>query len=182
MNPIVRQIIEVFESRGSESYGTEAVTQLQHALQCADLAKESGANDSLIAAAVLHDIGHILQSTPLPTSGDQDYDDQHESVGYQFLREHFGDAVADPVRLHVAAKRYLCTTDRDYEKQLSPTSLKSYHDQGGMMSAEEIAAFEAEPYYREAVRLRYWDDIAKDPDAITAEIEDFMPQLNTALI
>lgn len=181
MHPIIDQIVDVFETRGSENYGTEGVTQLEHALQSGDLARESDADQKLIVAALLHDIGHILSDAPLPTSSSQNYDDDHESIGYRFLVEHFGNAVADPVRLHVAAKRYLCTKNPEYEKHLSPTSFKSYQDQGGTMSEEELAAFEAEPYFREALRLRHWDDIAKRSDIAMSKIGDFVPELEAAL-
>ena len=172
-NAVVQQIVSVFNQRGSENYGIEPVTQLEHAIQSAELAKHSGAASSLIVAALLHDIGHILGNHPLPDGHSKNYDDKHETSAYGWLREHFGQRVADPVRLHVAAKRYLCTVEPSYCDQLSPTSLKSFHDQGGVMSAEEKAAFEKEAYFEEALRLRRWDDAAKDPDAEIPAIEEF---------
>lgn len=181
MSPIVRKIVEAFEQRGSERYGVEPVTQLQHALQSGQLAKDSGARDQLVAAALLHDIGHLLGDDAMPADAASNLDDKHESRGHAFLLKHFGEAVADPVRLHVVAKRYLCTRQPEYEAKLSPTSRKSFHDQGGMMSAEEIEAFEAETFYRDALQLRYWDDTAKDPAAATAELREFLPQLNGSL-
>ncbi|MCD0462732.1 HD domain-containing protein [Roseiconus lacunae] len=175
MHAIVDQIVEVFATRGAESYGSEDVTQLEHAMQCGDLARSSKATDELVVAAVLHDIGHLLLDTPLPTADASDYDDSHETIGYQFLEQNFGAAVADPVRLHVAAKRYLCTTRPSYEQQLSPTSYKSYLDQGGKMSKDELAAFESEPHCEAALVLRSWDDSAKNMDAKMPTIEDFKP-------
>jgi phosphonate degradation associated HDIG domain protein len=179
---IVNQIVDVFNQRGSENYGSEAVTQLQHAIQSAMLAKRDGAEVSLVAAALLHDIGHMLGNTPLPTSEDRNYDDKHENKGYGWLREHFGARVADPVRLHVAAKRYLCTVDPTYCNLLSPTSLKSFYDQGGVMSSEEQAAFEKEKHFREALRLRRWDDEAKDPAMTIPPIEEFIGLLERVCI
>ena len=181
MNSIIPIIIEVFETRGTEAYGSEAVNQLEHALQCASMAVEGGAAPSLVAAALLHDIGHILGEDQLPADDHADLDDRHEARAHPWLLEHFGPAVADPVRLHVAAKRYLCTVDPDYVSALSPTSLKSYHDQGGNMSDAERAAFEAEPHFRDAVTLRRWDDIAKAPGLETPAVTFFVPYLEKSL-
>jgi predicted HD phosphohydrolase len=114
-----------------------------------------------------------MDDGPLPTHESQNYDDKHETKAYAWLLKNFGQAVAEPVRLHVAAKRYLCTVDPDYSHQLSPTSLKSYFDQGGPMNGEEKATFERNPFYAQAVRLRRWDDTAKDPDAALPEIHSF---------
>ncbi|MCA9151941.1 MAG: HD domain-containing protein [Planctomycetales bacterium] len=181
MHPVLQQILNAFEHQGAAQYGQEAVTQLQHALQCAQLAKDSGASNQLIVAALLHDIGHILETSPIPTSCEQNLDDKHEAIGYHFLLQHFGAAVADPVRLHVLAKRYLCTKNSAYEAKLSPTSRKSYYDQGGQMSVTEVTEFEREPYCQAALQLRIWDDTAKDPDAMTQSIVDFLPYLESAV-
>lgn len=182
MRAVVGQILEAFEKRGSERYGEEAVTQIQHALQSGQLAVRAKANAQLVTAAILHDIGHILGKAEMPDDCSHNMDDKHESKGYQFLLEHFGAAIADPVRLHVVAKRYLCTKEPDYEAKLSPTSLKSYHDQGGRMSPEEMQRFEAEPYYQEAIRLRHWDDAAKEPSAQTPPMKDFVTFIEASLI
>lgn len=181
MHPVMQSIFDAFERRGLLRYGAEDVNQLQHALQSAQLAVEDSASPALVSAALLHDIGHILSDAEMPGDCRQNLDDQHESVGYQFLKNHFGPAVADPVRLHVVAKRYLCTTEPGYVDRLSPTSLKSYEDQGGAMSAEQRRKFEAEPYFEDAVRLRRWDDAAKDASATTPRLEDFAHYLETTL-
>lgn len=178
---IVQQVIDVFQQRGMEMYGSEAVTQLQHAIHAALLAQNEGAESSLVVAALLHDIGHIMDEGPLPTHESQNYDDKHETRAYAWLLLNFGQAVAEPVRLHVAAKRYLCTVDPDYTRQLSPTSLKSYFDQGGPMSAEEKAAFERNPFYERAVRLRRWDDAAKDPNAALPPIDSFADRMREVI-
>ena len=182
MNPVITTIIEVFETRGTEAYGSEAVNQLEHALQCGALAVESEAPPSLVTAALLHDIGHILGEDQLPADDQTNLDDGHEERAHPWLHEHFGPAVADPVRLHVAAKRYLCTIDPGYVSTLSPTSLKSYHDQGGDMSGAERAAFEAEPHFRDAVTLRRWDDLGKTPGLVTPSIGYFVPYLEKSLL
>ncbi len=162
MNAVVSKILSVFDQRGHEKYADEPVTQLEHALQCADLASRSPeASDTLIVSALLHDIGHILGQQDLPQEIDLNLDDRHEEIGHAFLRQHFVAAVSEPVRLHVAAKRYLCTVDPEYRKKLSPTSFKSFLDQGGEMSNAERKTFEAEPFFGDAVLLRQWDDGAK---------------------
>lgn len=181
MQSVIKTIIKTFEERGSGKYGKEDVTQLQHALQSAQLAEEDKAPAELIAAALLHDIGHIIESGDLPQHNDQNLDDKHEERAYDWLKEHFGNPVADPVRLHVVAKRYLCTKDQSYEKALSPTSFESYVDQGGKMNDDEIKTFESEPHYQEALRLRRWDDSAKDKSKETPDINHYTPYLEQCL-
>jgi len=173
----IETIVRVFRERGQGRYGSESVTQLQHALQCALLARRAGAESPQVAAALLHDIGHIIDDHEIPESDEQNLDDLHEERAYVWLKENFGPAVADPVRLHVTAKRYLCTVEPDYAGTLSPTSLKSFHDQGGLMSAAELDDFRDERFAFEAVQLRRWDDLAKDPNMETPSIEDFVPML-----
>ncbi len=182
MNEIVERIRQTFSQRGDEKYADEGVTQLQHALQCAALARQEQAGAAQIVAALLHDIGHILGNRDLPPNTAVDLDDHHERVGYAFLRNHFGDAVADPVRLHVAAKRYLCTSDADYHTKLSPTSYKSFLDQGGLMNSEELAEFKREPFFEQAIQLRHWDDTGKDPNAAVPAIDAYLDELSKLLI
>ncbi len=182
MNEILTTIVETFAQRGGEKYADEGVSQLQHALQCAALARQEQADSTLVVAALLHDIGHILGRRGLPENCQEDLDDRHEQVGYAFLKRNFGAAVSDPVRLHVAAKRYLCTKERSYQQRLSPTSYKSFLDQGGMMSAEELFNFEDECYFHDAVRLRVWDDTAKDPDLIVPDIQDYLAELESLVL
>ncbi len=181
MNDAIKTVLDTFNARGSRKYGLENVTQLQHALQSAVLAVEEGADGALVVAALLHDIGHILDSDELPSDADCNLDDGHEHSGHAWVLQHFGKAVAEAVRLHVLAKRYLCSTDPAYEQVLSPTSHKSFLDQGGRMNETEIKAFETEPYFKQALRLRRWDDVAKDPTKKTPPIEDFVPQLEAYL-
>lgn len=182
MNTVINRILHTFDIRGDLAYGSEAVTQRQHALQSATLAEIENAEPSLIAAALLHDVGHILDADELPQSDEQDLDDAHEKRAYEWLLHHYGPSVADPVRLHVAAKRYLCTIEPAYEAKLSPTSHKSYLDQGGPMDVVEKAAFESEPYFEQALRLRRWDDLAKDPVLQTAPITHFRDILANCLV
>jgi phosphonate degradation associated HDIG domain protein len=177
----LQTLMELFRERGSERYSDEAVTQLEHAIQCALLAKRSDASSALVCAALLHDVGHLLVGSPLPTSNEEDLDDGHESKGYAWLSKHFGPAVADPVRLHVPAKRYLCTVEPTYQSALSPTSYKSFLDQGGMMTETERQAFEAEPYFMESLQLRRWDDLAKDEHAAIPAVESFLPLIRECM-
>ena len=157
---IVDEIIELFARRGGDVYFGESVSQLEHALQTAFQAEQEGASDTLIAAALLHDIGHLLHKLPEDIA-DSGNDGWHEQVGAMWLSRYFPAAVTEPIRLHVAAKRYLCAVDSEYRRQLSIASIQSLALQGGPMSEGAARDFEAMPYVREAVRLRRWDDQAK---------------------
>jgi gamma-butyrobetaine dioxygenase len=148
----VDEIMQLFATKGSSEYGGERVSQLEHALQSAHLAQSENAPPTMIVAALLHDIGHLLAEAP---------DAAHEETGHAYVAEHFPAAVSEPVRLHVAAKRYLCATDTQYLAQLSPASLASLHVQGGPMTDTELDAFEEEEFFSQAVTLRHWDDKAK---------------------
>ncbi len=181
MHQIINEVLQVYRERGNQRYGTEAVTQLEHALQTAALAIDEQADTSLIAAALLHDIGHIRISNHDQLGG-HGLDDKHEHTSYQWLLHHFGKAVADPIRLHVVAKRYLCSQNPDYEKTLSPTSHASFLDQGGHMNGDELAAFEAEEFWKQALELRRWDDAAKDPTKQTPPLDESISYVKEALL
>ncbi|HEY1427003.1 MAG TPA: metal-dependent phosphohydrolase [Caulobacteraceae bacterium] len=155
----VDEVMALFGRRGLERYG-EHVTQLDHALQCASLAVEDGAPTSLIAAALLHDYGHLIDDRGHMAERDG-LDGQHEAVGAAALAAWFGPEVTQPIALHVEAKRYLCATEPDYFEALSPASQLSLELQGGPFTPAEAAAFAARPFAAEAVRLRRWDDWAK---------------------
>jgi [1-hydroxy-2-(trimethylamino)ethyl]phosphonate dioxygenase len=165
------EIRAAFARRGGDTYG-EGVSQLEHALQCAVCAERDGAAPALIAATLLHDIGHLVHDLPQDIA-DQGIDTQHESLGSAWLSQHFGPAVTEPVRLHVAAKRYLATTEAGYFELLSPASVQSLRLQGGPMSDEECARFAAEPFADDAVRLRRWDDEGKAVGATTPGLAHF---------
>ena len=155
MSGVLAEIEALYTRHGGESYG-EGVTMLQHALQTAALALAEGADDSLVVAALLHDVGHFLQ----PTDDSYGYH-KHDRSGGEWLARRFGAAVSEPVRLHVAAKRYLCATEPNYFGKLSPASVHSLSKQGGPMSATDAAAFATLPHAEAAVRLRRWDDGGK---------------------
>ncbi|MFD3276997.1 phosphonate degradation HD-domain oxygenase [Aquirufa echingensis] len=163
MNTLIEKIENLFLKAGDSEYGGESVTQGEHALQAAFLAKSEGYDAHLIVACLLHDVGHMLHALP-DDAPEQGIDDLHEELGFRFLEKYFIDAVAEPVRLHVDAKRYLCAKEPEYFGQLSEPSLISLALQGGPMSAIECQAFESNPFYREAVQLRRIDDLAKIPN------------------
>lgn len=168
----VAGVVELFQLRGDSEYGGEAVTQLEHGLQAALLAEEEGASAELIVAALLHDVGHLLHDLP-DDAPEQGVDDVHETSGKNFLRKIFPDAVVEPIALHVAAKRYLCAVDGDYMAKLSEPSQVSLGLQGGPMNSEEVQQFEAGPFFKDALRLRYWDDTAKVADLETPTLEHY---------
>jgi phosphonate degradation associated HDIG domain protein len=176
---IVDRIFDMLETAGSARYGQEAVNQRQHALQCAALAEAEKAGAALIAAALLHDIGHLLHGDE--TAALRGLDMAHEELGNAWLAAHFGPEVCDPVRLHVDAKRYLCHANPDYFATLSPASVRSLELQGGAFSPAEADAFLERPHARQAVRLRLWDDRAKDPDLETPPLAHFRPYVERAL-
>ncbi len=177
----IDKILQLFDKHGGSEYGGEQVTQLEHALQAAHLGEQQHASPSLIAAALLHDVGHLLHDLP-DDAPDQGIDDRHETSGNNFLRELFPPSVTEPVRLHVAAKRYLCAVDDSYFGQLSEPSVVSLNLQGGPMSAEEIADFEANDFAEDAVTLRKWDDLAKDPEAETPPLAHFATYLREVVV
>jgi predicted HD phosphohydrolase len=137
------EVIQLMRKRGGEAYFGEPVSQLEHALQAAWFATQANSAPSLIAAAQLHDIGHVLHD--LPENVADGIDTRHEEAGYQWLLSRFGSAVAEPVRAHVAAKRYLCRVDPNYFAQLSPASVHSLALQGGPLTAQAAREFEALP-------------------------------------
>ena len=177
---MVDEIVRLFQSRGDAAYVGEAVSQTEHALQSAQLAEAEGAPDSLVVAALLHDVGHILHDLPDDVA-EHGIDDCHEEVGRTWLEGHFGPEVTEPVRLHVAAKRYLCAAAAGYHAGLSAASQRSLALQGGPMSADEVARFTAHPHHQAAVRLRHWDDLAKVPGLAVPGLEHYRTRLAAAL-
>src|SRR5215469_9661318 len=160
----VQLIAELFASEGASEYLGEAVTQAAHMLQAAALAERDGAAQALVAAALLHDVGHFAGAM----TGHQlmsGTDNMHSHVGADWLAQWFGPEVTEPVRLHVAAKRYLCAVEPGYAAALSPASVYTLSLQGGPMRGAELADFAASPYAAAACRLRRWDDAAKGPQA-----------------
>lgn len=166
-------VFGLFARRGGSAYGGEAVTQQEHALQAALLAERGKAPASLIVAALLHDVGHLLHSLP-DDAPERGIDDRHEALAARWLATRFDSNVVQPVLLHVAAKRYLCATDPAYHRQLSPPSLLSLQLQGGPMSESEARDFAASPWCAAALDLRRWDDAAKVAGLTTPSLEHFV--------
>jgi len=157
---VLSKVDSLFSERGGSEYYGESVTQLEHALQSAWLAEKDGQPPCVIAAALLHDVGHLLHDHG------EDYlekniDDRHEDIAARFLAQAYGPTVTEPIRLHVPAKRYLAATRPGYRELLSPASTKSLELQGGPMSHEAVAAFEREPHFAVAATVREYDDRAK---------------------
>ena len=150
----------LYAAIGGRMYSGEPVTQLEHALQTAWLAERDGAPDTLVAAALLHDIGHMTNDRG-DTPTERGIDDLHQFHALAALRGVFGDDVLEPIHWHVDAKRYLCRSRPEYHESLSPDSKRSLVLQGGIFSAEEAQAFAARRWAGDAVKLRLWDDLAK---------------------
>ena len=169
---IVPFLAEIFERRGAEEYLGEPVTIAEHMLQGAALAESEGASDELVAAALLHDIGHF--TSEFGTYSPDDVEDKHhDDAGAEVLGPFFPPIVTECVRLHVAAKRYLCATDPSYFAKLSSASVHTLSLQGGSMSAAEVEKFRKNPFHNEAVRVRIWDEGGKVPGMNTRAFSDY---------
>ena len=173
----VDHLMQIFATAGARRYDGEEVSQLEHALQAAVWAQAADAEDGLVAAALLHDVGHLIHSEPEAAAAEA-VDDRHEDQGALLLAEWFPPEVTEPERLHVAAKRYLCERDPGYFDRLSEESKRSLALQGGVFTVGEAAAFIAQPFAEAAVRLRRWDEAAKVPGTQTPDLESFRTLLN----
>src|ERR1700760_2853244 len=172
-DPLRQELLDIFVGRATKRYGLSAINQLQHALQAAALAEKDEAPAATVLASLLHDVGHMIHTLGEDPAA-RGVDDVHEELGARWLAERFGPQVSEPVRLHVAAKRYLCAVEPDYFGKLSPDSVRSLGLQGGPMSADEIEQFRQNPLHAEAVRLRRFDEAAKDPRATTPDFDHFL--------
>ncbi|MCM1969654.1 phosphonate degradation HD-domain oxygenase [Streptomyces sp. G1] len=175
-------LARLFEGEGSAEYFGEAVTQAEHMLQAGALAEAAGAPAHLVAAALLHDIGHFHGTVTGRDLMEGGQDNRHSHTGADWLARWFGPEVTEPVRLHVAAKRYLCTTEPGYFDLLSEASVHTLRVQGGPMTVEQARAFEALPGAADAVAVRRWDERAKDPEPATPGFDHFRPLLEALLI
>jgi phosphonate degradation associated HDIG domain protein len=177
---IVSQVFALYAERGHQTYG-EDVTESQHALQCATFARQNGESPAIVAACLLHDYGHLVHDLG-ENIADQGVDAHHETLGANRLRKLFKPDVVEPVRLHVAAKRYLCWKESGYYDGLSEASQQSLGLQGGPMTDEEGRQFEEHPFYQSAVILRKYDDMGKVTDMKTLDFEDFRNDLEPFVI
>lgn len=166
-------IEQLFLKKGHLEYSGEGVSQLEHALQCAMLAQEAGASNSLIIGAFLHDLGHLLNPRgETPTL--HGIDDRHQNIASHYLQNIFSNAVVAPIHLHVMAKRALCTINSSYYDMLSNDSKRSLQLQGGLLEAEALKNFLLMPFAQDAMLLRRWDDSAKIPQSKTPSLSHFM--------
>jgi [1-hydroxy-2-(trimethylamino)ethyl]phosphonate dioxygenase len=169
----------LYAARGGLHYG-EGVTQIEHALQSAAQAQAQACPPSLIVAALLHDVGHLLeQDEHMAARG---ADDRHEAVGARALAPLFGEAVCQPIALHVAAKRYLCFAEPHYWAGLSPASQRSLELQGGPFTKVQAAAFERAGYWRDAVLLRRFDDGGKRDESAAGDFSHYRPLMRGLLL
>ena len=176
---ILERLSHWFALHGASSYEgnrRESVSALNHALQCAQLAEDAHADAALVTAALLHDVGHFVAIADIGEK--DDIDDVHELRGVAVLVRDFPPAVIEPIRLHVAAKRYLTAIEPKYLGGLSPASVHSLAQQGGPFRGAEIARFEALPFAQDAVRLRRWDDLAKTPGRETPALGYYLAVLD----
>lgn len=177
---ITNFILGLFAERGSQEYMGEAVTMSQHMEQTAACAVADDAADSLVIAALLHDIGHFVGEHPIEAL-ENGIDNNHEDVGADYLEPYYPSSVTEPIRLHVAAKRYLCATDDGYLGRLSDASVNSLNVQGGPMNAAEVQAFESRPHHKDAVRLRLYDDDGKVAGLTIRPVTDYRAILESLL-
>jgi gamma-butyrobetaine dioxygenase len=174
----VDELLSLYRERGSTSYFGESVSLTEHALQAAHFARAAGAGDALVVAALLHDVGHLLEEVPSDLA-EWTHDAEHERVGADWLARRLPPSVAEPVRLHVRAKRYLLAAEPAYLARLSPASVATLKLQGGPLSVAEVRDFTAAPYHAEAVLVRRCDDRAKQPGLAVPPLEDYLGLLRS---
>ena len=182
-------LVDILDRRGSRAYGDKEVTLSEHMLLSAAAAEQAGALPHLVAAVLLHDVGHFgtdfhadFDTTKRDDMSKATIDRRHEEAGARLLEPFFGPEVTEPIRLHVQAKRYLCTEEPDYVDTLSPEAVHTYGLQGGKMSSEEIKAFKANPYFEAAVAVRRYDDAGAVPGPEgTPDFEHYRPLLENLL-
>lgn len=173
---IVAFIGDIFARRGAESYLGEAVTMSEHMLQAAHLAEQAGAEEALVVAALLHDIGHYTNEFP-EDALEKGTDTYHETAGAAVLQRFFPEMIVACVRQHVAAKRYLCAVDPDYFNQLSEASVHTLKLQGGPMTEDEVNGLAANPHIVEIIQVRIWDDEGKVAGAATPDFDHYAPMI-----
>jgi predicted HD phosphohydrolase len=171
----------IYDGRATGQYGLTLINQRAHAVQSGYHARAQGLPAAIVVAALLHDIGHMVHDLGEHPAA-LGIDDQHETIGANWLQRYFGPDVTEPIRLHVAAKRYLCTVEPGYFDKLSDDSIESLAIQGGKMSEDEVAAFTQEPHWEGTVALRRIDELAKDPNGPMPQFGEFSVEiLQTAI-
>ncbi|MGK7899124.1 MAG: phosphonate degradation HD-domain oxygenase [Xenococcus sp. (in: cyanobacteria)] len=181
MKSNLQQIVEILSIKGHIQYGTEVVSQLEHALQCATLAERDNSTAELVSASLLHDFGHLVHNLG-EDAAEKGIDDRHEYRALGYLNKNFPPAVTEPIRMHVNAKRYLCAVDNNYWDSLSSASKTSLELQGGIYSELEAKEFISQPYAKDAVKLRIWDDLAKVKDLDIPDLNHFVITMEKSMI
>lgn len=176
----IDEVLALYERWGAELYDEE-LRQLDHALQTAALAREAGAPDALVVAALLHDVGHLLEMADRDGPRDRTTDLRHEARGSAWLAGLFPPAVTAPIALHVRAKRYIVAVEPVYADVLSPGSTASLARQGGPLAPDEVTAFEANPGWADAVALRRWDDQGKVDGLAVPRLDSYRPLFESLL-
>ena len=174
--PTLDSLTAIYDGRATGQYGLTLINQRAHAVQSGYHARAQGLPAALVVAALLHDIGHMVHDLGEHPAA-MGIDDKHENIGADWLKRYFGPDVTEPIRLHVAAKRYLCTVETGYFDKLSDDSIESLSIQGGKMSQDEVTAFTQEPYWEGAVALRRIDELAKDPNGPMPPFGTFSPEI-----
>jgi phosphonate degradation associated HDIG domain protein len=175
------EILALYQRRGADAYFGESVSMTEHGLQAAYFARTAAAPPALVIAALLHDIGHLIEDVPSDIA-DWATDAHHEEIGSRWLAQRFRPEVSEPVRLHVPAKRYLLATDAGYFSQLSPASIITLKLQGGPMALHEVARFETERYCQDAVHVRQWDDQGKVAGLATPGLNDYRAMIDALAV
>ncbi|HEX7858823.1 MAG TPA: HD domain-containing protein [Verrucomicrobiae bacterium] len=177
LDQAIDEIFASFRLKGHRSYG-ENITETEHALQCATFAQRVGEPAEMVAACLIHDYGHLCHDLGEEIA-DHGIDSAHEELGAKFLERWFPPEITEPVRLHVAAKRYLCWIDKAYFEKLSDASRQSLQLQGGPMTDDEAHAFEQHPHFHSAIQLRRYDDMGKEVGMKTPDFEVFREVLRS---
>jgi phosphonate degradation associated HDIG domain protein len=180
IDEFINKIESLYSRWGTHNYD-ERISQIEHAVQCADHARRDNADDELIVATLLHDIGHLLELENQAGNVNLAKNDSHESTGASFLAQHFTSAVTAPIALHVEAKRFLCTTEATYFDTLSPASVRSLEIQGGKMSDSEAERFARHPARERSVALRRWDELGKDLEPSGLTFADFREHIRRCI-
>ena len=180
IHDMINDIINIYTKWGTQKYD-EQLSQIDHAIQCAALARQAGASDDLIIASLLHDIGHLLELESKSGNVNIDINDKHEATGTKYLARSFGTGVTAPIALHVDAKRYLCAVEPTYFDMLSEGSVKSLELQGGPMTDDEARRFEGLGGFEDAVSLRRWDEQGKILDLEVAPFSAYVQMMQSLL-
>jgi len=178
---VVDFILDLFARRGAQAYMGEPISMAQHMEQSAACAVAEGASDDLVIAALLHDIGHFVGDFPID-SLENGIDNLHEEAGAKFLEAFYPASVTEPIRLHVAAKKYLCAVDKQYFARLSKASVQSLQVQGGAMTQAEIETFESSQYHQSAVQVRRYDDDGKVAGLNIKPVGNYRGKLESLLL